>query len=375
MILAIDGYEANIAHRVGIGRYAYEIIKNLYVLLAKKSGGGHTVRIYLPDLPNSDMPAETPWWQYRTRRPGKLWTFIGLPIGILLDGKVDVVFSPTHYIPRFITTPRVLSIMDMSFLKFPEMFRKNDLYKLTNWTSYSATHAKRILTISKFSKNAIINAYGVPEERVVITYPGLTMDNHTVDINHDLSSEYILSVGTLQPRKNYVRLIEAFSRILPTVSAQYPDLELVIIGKKGWLFEEILNAPEKFEVEDKVKFLEFVSEEDLPVYYQKALCFVQPSLYEGFGLPVLEAMAYGCPVVVSNASSLPEIAQKAGVYVEAEDVESIAQGLKTTLTERNSKAGKQRIQEGLSQAKKFTWEKAAKDTLAVLEEVGGGRIS
>ena len=136
---------------------------------------------------------------------------------------------------------------------------------------------------------------------------------------------YILSVGTLQPRKNYSKLIEAFSLFLKANKQKFSDLQLLIIGKKGWLYEEILAAPRKFGVAERVKFLDFVKDEDLPGYYAHALCFALPSLYEGFGLPVLEAMAYQCPVVVSNVSSLPEIAGKAAVYVDPESAESIAQ--------------------------------------------------
>jgi len=369
MILAIDGYEANITHRVGIGRYAYELLVHMYRQLGAKKGAGHQVRVYLPGAPLPDMPIETPWWHYRVVKPSSLWTFIGLPTALTLDSpKPDVVFSPTHYIPRFVTLPRVMSIMDMSFLTYPELFRKEDLYKLTQWTRYSATHAAGIFTISQFSKNAIINAYTVPSGRIVVTYPGLTMkqaESQAITV----PKNYILSVGTIQPRKNYAHLIEAFANIRKAAAKDYPDLALVIVGKKGWLYEDILAAPKKFGVEDHVHFLEFVADEALPALYKNALCFALPSLYEGFGLPVLEAMAYACPVVVSNISSLPEIAGDAGIYVDPQDGESIGNGLVTALRELGKPAGKKRIATGLLQVKKFTWEKAAKQTLTYLEEV------
>ena len=180
---------------------------------------------------------------------------------------------------------------------------------------------------------------------------------------------YILSVGTLQPRKNYTRLIEAFSLFLKANKQKFSDLQLLIIGKKGWLYEDILAAPKKFGVGDRVKFLDFVPDSELPSFYQHALCFALPSLYEGFGLPVLEAMAYKCPVVVSNVSSLPEIAGEAGIYVDPASAESIAQGLLTAVRQRNLIQGKQRISTGLAQMKKFTWEKAARQTLDVLEKL------
>ncbi len=385
MIIAIDGYEANVQNRVGIGRYAYEILKHLFSELRTQNSNPKkrekvSVRIYLPNSPQLDMPEETDWWQYRITGPKKFWTFFGLPFALMRDmPKADVVFSPTHYIPRFINTPRVMSIMDLSYLYYPEMFKSRDLHQLTRWTAYSAHHARRILTISEHSKNAIIKAYNVPEDRVIVTYPGFTQSTHASMVSdvmktYQLPQNYILSVGTLQPRKNYVRLIEAFAQSLPTLEAQHPDISLVIVGKKGWLYEDILEAPEKYGIAGKTKFLDFVPDEDLPSLYKQALCFALPSLYEGFGLPVLEAMAYGCPVVVSNVSSLPEIAGKAGVYVNPQDTESIAKGLLTAVGEKEKKQGKDRVATGLAQVKKFSWEKSAKQTLAVLEEVGKGNI-
>jgi glycosyltransferase involved in cell wall biosynthesis len=254
MIIAIDGYEANVKNRVGIGRYAYEIIKNIYLLRSAVS-----CRIYLPNPPLPDMPRETEWWRYRVISPKQFWTFVGLPLALLRDQpSADVVFSPTHYVPRFISIPRVMSIMDLSYLAYPKMFRFRDLYKLVLWTKYSVANASRICTISEFTKNAIINQYGVSEERVVVTYPGLSMElkaksekSKIID-KYNVSSHYILSVGTLQPRKNYVRLIEAFAEFLRENKQKFGEIQLVIIGKKGWLYEEILEAPAVCVSESKV---------------------------------------------------------------------------------------------------------------------------
>lgn len=385
MIFAIDGYEANTSQRVGIGRYAYEILKYLSAevksekLKVKSKYQNTRFRVYLPSHPLPDMPEETEWWQYRIVAPKHFWTFMALPCALTLDQpRADVIFSPTHYIPRFIRIPRVMSIMDISYLKFPGMFRLKDLHQLVHWTAFSVRHATRILTISQSSKNAIISAYKVPPEKVVVTYPGLTMQNEKLKMKtgeairkkYNLEYNYILSVGTLQPRKNYVRLIEAFSRLLTQLPPAYTDLRLVIVGKKGWLYQEILQAPARFGVEGQVRFLDFVPDSDLPELYKHALCFTLPSLYEGFGLPVLEAMAHRCPVVVSEASSLPEIAGRAGIYVQPEDVASITIGLVTALKERGTLQEKARLGAGIAQTRKFTWEKAARQTLKVLEEVG-----
>lgn len=375
MIIAIDGYEANTPRRVGIGVYAFHILHELNKLLAESS---HEVRVYLPNQPLADMPVETRSWRYRLRSPGKLWTFFALPKAIKVDSpQADVCFSPTHYIPRFVSVPRVMAIMDLSYLVYPQLFKAKDLHQLRNWTAYSVRKAAAIVTISKFSKNAIMEQYHAPETNVFVTYPGLSMEKTTIkaDSRDMLSSfgvegDYILSVGTLQPRKNFARLIEAFA-IMRNESETYRKLTLVIVGKKGWLFEETLDAPKKYGVEHYVKFLDFVPDSSLPVLYSNAVCFVLPSLYEGFGLPVLEAMAHSCQVVVSDSSSLPEIAGDAGIYVEPENTKSIADGLIQAIKERSTKQGKDRIAKGLARVKLFSWEKAARQTLEVLEKIGG----
>ena len=394
MIIAIDGYEANVSERVGIGRYAFEIINNIYKAvscqLSAVSQKDLTFRIYLPDPLLPDMPSETEWWKYHVLSPKKFWTLVRLPLALLTDTpRADVVFSPTHYIPRFTVIPRVMAIMDVSYLHFPELFRRDDLYQLTHWTAYSAAHASRILTISEFSKNAIIKAYGVPPEKVVVTYPGIPMEEKgkspadakalagrqksKVFEKYHISKNYILSVGTLQTRKNYVRLIEAFAELLKTNKQRFGTIDLVIVGKRGWLYEEILAATKKYAISDRVKFLDFVSDRDLVGLYEHALCFALPSLYEGFGLPVLEAMARKIPVVVSRVSSLPEIAGKAAVYVDPQNTVSITKGLLSAVRDRNLMQGKWRIKKGLEQVNKFTWEAAAKKTLEVLEQVASSK--
>lgn len=370
MIIAIDGYEANVSERVGIGRFAFETITHLYRQLEHYPQ--HRIRIYLPGKPLPDWPAANKHWEYRVCFPAKIWTLFAFPRSLVVDRpRADVVFSPTHYIPRFVTLPRVMTIMDLSYLNFPEMFKAKDLYQLRRWTAYSVKNAAKIITISRFSRNAIIKAYQVDPGRVVVIYPGLTMINKLFPTKikpimqkYGLTSPFILAVGTLQPRKNYERLIEAFAQF-----RKNQDLELVIIGKKGWLYKQILEAPKRFGVAEKVKFLDFVPDAELSAFYQNALCLAMPSLYEGFGLPVLEAMAYGCQVVVSNISSLPEIAGKTGVYVDPQDVGSIAKGLLTAIKERNQSVGESRIKTGLARAKQFTWKRTANQTLKILEEV------
>lgn len=374
MLIAVDGYEANTKERVGIGSYAYETIKGFASLQAQKQYQHLSFRVYLPQKPLSDLPKEHDYWQYKVKSPQKFWTFGALPMSLMLDNpKPSVVFSPTHYMPRFVSYPRVISIMDLSFLYFPELFRSKDLHQLVHWTKYSVMHAKAICTISNFSRNDILTTYHIPEERVFVTYPGFRMHTTQSSVSHvkkkySLDKPFILSVGTIQPRKNYSMLIEAFSELHS--QNEWKEYQLVIVGKKGWLYEDILAQPERLNISESVKFLDFVDDDDLSLLYQSAECFVLPSLYEGFGLPVLEAMANKLPVVVSDVSSLPEIAGDAGIYIDPKQKESIANGIEKALKEKHTEKGKARIRKGIERMSLFSWDSAAKQTLDILEQVG-----
>lgn len=368
MKIGIDGNEANVSHRVGIGEYAFELLSQF----EKQRIHDTEFIIYLKDSPREGLPKERVGLQYRIVTPRKLWTQIGLPFDLYLHKpRPDVFFTPTHYAPRFSPIPTAISIMDLSYIHFPQLFRKQDLYQLKNWTAYSVKKASRIFTISKASKDDIIAIYGVPEKRVVVTYPGIKMkktnskNDKSSFKKYNIEGKYVLFVGTLQPRKNIQVLIEAFSRLTQK------DVTLVIVGKRGWLYEDILSAPKDFGIEQRVKFLDFVSDEDLPSLYANAECFVLPSLYEGFGLPVLEAMQYGCPVIVSKVSSLPEVGGDAALYVDPKDVDDIKEKI-TTLLE-DEKLRKELVKKGYKQVKKFSWEKTARETLKALEEVAGGK--
>jgi len=370
MIIGIDGNEANVERKVGIGEYAYELFLQFYNLQFSIPNLQFT--IYLKIQPNSDMPKEREGWKYRVIGPRKLWTRFALPLDLYFHNqKPDVFFTPTHYGPRFSPVKTAISIMDLSFIHFPELFTKHDLYQLTNWTKYSVLKAKKIFTISEFSKNDIIKTYGVSPEKVVVTHPGIkelktenlkfkNMDG--LKKKFGISEKYILFVGTLQPRKNIAKLVEAFSKL------NEKNLQLVIVGKKGWQYGDILEAPLKYNVENRTKFLDFVENEDLSNLYKNALCFVLPSLYEGFGLPVLEAMKYGCPVVISNVSSLPEAGGDAALYFDPNDADDISNTIEKVINDE--KLRQNMIKKGYTQVKKFSWEKTAKGTLKVLEEIG-----
>jgi glycosyltransferase involved in cell wall biosynthesis len=374
MIIGIDGNEANVQKRVGISEFAYQLL----VQFSTRFKNEAKFVIYLKDEPLESLPKASENWEYRVLKPGKLWTQWRLPLDLFFHKqRPDVFFSLTHYAPRLSPVPTIVSVMDVSYLRFPELFRSQDLYQLREWTHYSVKNAKKVLTISDSSRDDIIKAYKVPGKNVITIYPGikniLSLEPRVFGMNqlqskYHISDNYILFVGTLQPRKNIARLIEAFSKLRTKEQGTgNRDLELVIIGKKGWQYEEILEAPKKFDVEDKVKFLENIQDDELDVFYKHALCYVLPSLYEGFGLPVLEAMQRDCPVITSNVSSMPEAGGDAAIYVDPEDVNDISEKIEKVIS--NKKLRDEMIEKGKKQVKKFSWEKAAEETFEVLQQV------
>jgi len=368
MIIGIDGNEANVEKKVGISEYAFELLKCF-------SASSFKFIIYLKNSPRKELPEETNRWRYRVVKPGALWTQLGLPFDLYSHKpRPDVFFTPTHYSPRFSPIPTVMSVMDLSYVHYPELFNRSDLFQLMNWTSYSVRNAKKVFTISQSSKNDIIKIYNVSDNKVLVTYPGIKTTVQKTDLTmkdleqkYGISNEFILFVGTLQPRKNITKLIEAYSKLYAKEQFRKKKIQLIVIGKKGWQYESILSTPEKLGVEKQVKFLEFVDDDELSVFYKNALCFVLPSLYEGFGLPVLEAMKNDCPVITSNVSSLPEAGGDAALYIDPLNVDSIADTIEEVVND--PKLRTELIKKGQEHIKKFNWEKTAKETLKVLEEV------
>ncbi|MDE2589538.1 MAG: glycosyltransferase family 4 protein [Patescibacteria group bacterium] len=371
MIIGIDGNEANVSRLVGIGEYAFQLLKHFHSANLQDV----EFRIYLKGKPLPHMPPKSKKWKYVIVGPRKLWTQIGLPIYLFTHlPRPNVFFTPSHYAPRISPVPTAVSVMDLSYVHFPELFAKKDLYQLREWTKYSVRNAKKIFTISESSKNDIINYYRIPSDRVVVTHLGMK-DRQDTPVSFDelqkkfaLPKKYILFVGTIQPRKNIGRLIDGFA----AVAKKHKDVDLVIVGKKGWMYEPILAEPAKMGIENRVHFLDFVNDAELAGLYTNAICYCLPSLYEGFGLPILEAMQYECPVIASNVSSLPEAGGDACLYVDPERPTDIAQKI-VELIEKPALRKKLK-EKGLEHIKKFSWTKAAAQTLVVLEELGGKKV-
>src|SRR6266480_4959972 len=210
--IGIDGNEANVSERVGIGEYSFELLRQF----SRYQVSSIKYQVYIKEKPLEHMPQHSDNWTYTIVKPKKFWTQFGLPFHLYTHfPKPDVFFSPSHYAPRFSPVPTAISIMDLSYIHFPQLFAKKDLYQLTHWTAYSAKNASKIFTISESSKNDIINYYQVKPENVVVTYPGIKVKSQKLKVKsmeelqkkYGISEKFILFVGTIQPRKNIWRLI------------------------------------------------------------------------------------------------------------------------------------------------------------------------
>lgn len=375
MFIGIDGNEANVTNRVGSNVYAYQILKYFYSLLDSRSD--LKFRIYLKSETVDDMPISKGNWEYHIFGPKPFWTQIALPNKLYFEklGKnsPDIFFTPGHYAPRLCPIPNTISIMDLAFLNFPLEFLKKDLEKLKNWTKYSITKADHIFTISNFTKQDIIKRYSIKEEKITVTYPGDGTQKpkkpqdksfQYLSIYFDLKKPYVLYIATLQPRKNHKTLIDAFSKIKK--QGKFQDLKLVLTGKKGWLYEDLFTQVKNLNLEEDVIFTGFVSEWEKQELLRYANVFVMPSLYEGFGIPILEAMNSGVPVLASKVSSIPEIGDDTISYIEnPKDSNEIEKKLINLLQleelERNNLINSQK-----KQAAKFNWQNCGSLTLEKL---------
>lgn len=360
MIIGIDGNEANVEKRVGVSVYALNLLK----YFSRKATADTQFRVYMRFAPRSDMPKENPYFKYEIVPGAFLWSQIFLPLRLYQKREIDVFFSPAHYLPRFCPVPTAVTIHDLSYLYFPEDFLKKDLFQLTHWTKYSASAATKIIAVSETTKLDIVKSYKIPENNITVIHNGYEKKHLPSESKLKLPGNdhpYILYVGTLQPRKNIDTLIEAFYKY----QQLHPDFKLVIAGKKGWLYEKIFQLVTDLGLEDDVYFTDYISDNQLIFLYKNAFCFVMPSLYEGFGIPPLEAMSFGCPVISSMTSSLPEIAGDAALYFDPESSYDLAEKLKEL--KDDTVLRKALIKKGHLRIKQFSWENCADETLATIK--------
>jgi len=374
--LAIDANEANVSNRVGSNVYAFHLLCELARLITAKQEIKATVLLASPPL--ASLPKESRFWHYQVISPAKFFTQFALPIYLFKNKeKFDLFFTPGHYAPRFCPVPYISSVMDLAFLRFPEQFKTSDLLQLKHWTKYSVDNAKKVVTISEFSRQEVVNLYHKRKSDVLVAYPDVSLPKNSASKKelekffqkHALAKPYFLFVGTLQPRKNLITLIKAYeSFCLENKGFKNKYLpQLVIAGKIGWLAEPILTAINQSKVKDKIVLTGFISDEIKLSLYQQALATLLVGLYEGFGIPALESMQAKALPIVSNQSSLAEVVGKAGLLVNPYQVEAIATAL--TQAWKMSASEREKYQREMTQQiKKFSWAETGKKVYQLLVE-------
>lgn len=291
-----------------------------------------------------------------------------LPIESFI-GKVDVFHSSDWTQPPT-KAKKVTTIHDFGFLKYPQTAHPKIKAVMERRFDWIKKEIDMVIAISEATKKDAMEILEIPEEKIKVVYEAAPEDIKqvkskqtikAVKAKYGINNNYLLSVATLEPRKNLKRIIQAFQAL------GIKDLQLVIIGKSGW--DTSLQGVDFKQFKNNVLFTGYVNRQELAALYSGALCLAFPSLYEGFGLPILEAMKCGCPVVTSHLSSMPEVAGKAGILVDPLDVEEIGKGFYEVVS--NKAKRQEMIKEGFKQVGKFSWEETAKETLKVYEKVIG----
>jgi len=374
MLIGIDASRAARAERTGTEAYSFHLIRALL-----STAPQHRLRLYadraLPrelDAPNAE-PRVMPF--------PRLWTHVRLSTEMLLRPP-DALFVPAHVVP--LIHPRtVVTIHDLGYLHFPQAHPPLARLYLDLSTRSNARVAAHVIADSQATKDDLVRHYGTSPAKITVAYPGrnetlLRVNDPTaieaVKRRYNVTGDYLLYLGTLQPRKNLVRLVQAFSNLQSLSDLRSPasasNLRLVFAGGKGWLYDEIFAEVTRLGLERQVLFLGRVVEEDKAALLSGAKAFVFPSLYEGFGLPVVEAIQCGTPVICSNTSSLPEVAGDAALLVDPLDVNALAQAVARLLNDADLR--RTLIERGYVQAQKFPWAACAARVLAALESAAQG---
>jgi len=353
----------------GISWYIYNLLKALPRVSADVRA---TVFLNDPDFrPDAGMTLHRTAWPARHPIARIVWEQTVLPL-LLARAGVDLLHALAFVAPVAAPVPFVTTVYDASFMRFPEAFRPFNRWYLKTFTAISSRRAKAVIAISESTRQDVITFFGVAPEKVHTIYCGVDAEFRPLPLEqvaafkraHNLPDAFIFRLGTLEPRKNVEGLILAYAEWHRRDNRLPP---LVIAGGKGWYYRHIFNLVGELGLTDHIPFAGYVPQADLPLWYNAASLFVYPSLFEGFGLPVLEAMACGTPVITSNVSSLPEVAGEAAITVSPTDTAALSQAMERVF--RNPELAQSLKEKGLRQAATFSWQKTAAETVAVYRKI------
>lgn len=363
MRIGIDASRALSAAPTGTEGYSYHLIRALLPLLSPEP-----VRLYCREQPPA---AAFPGAELQVIPFPRLWTHVRLSWE-MLRAAPRVLFVPAHVLPPVRPSRTLVTIHDLGYRFFPEAHPHGQRLYLEASTRWNARVATHVLADSQATQQALVSCYGIPTEKITVVYPGYEAALQRVtdaDIlaavraRYGLERPYILHLGRIQPRKNLVRLIEAFARMSPA----FPELTLVLAGPAGWLAEEIFARVRALGLGDRVLFPGYIASEDKAALLSGAELFVFPSLYEGFGFPVLEAQACETPVLASNTSSLPEVAGAGALLVDPLDTEAMATGIRQMLEDAD--LCETLVARGAANLARFSWARAAQQTAEILQSL------
>lgn len=355
--------------RAGISHYIEQVLRQLGRIDRVNRYSVYTTRGLdnrALDLPANFrvIPSRLPTINPRVRIP---WEQLLAPLLLRRSG-ADLFHGTHSVVPLACPVPSVVTIHDLAFIRFPQTFRAYNRTYLDFATRLSARRAARVLVVSEHTRREVIGLLGVAPERVVVT-PNAVRDHFrppdqaTLDAfraRKGLPERFVLYVGTLEPRKNLITLLEAYARL-----SRRQDAPLLMGGGKGWMYDAVFRRLDELGLRDRVRFIGYLDEEELPLWYAAATVFVFPSIYEGFGMPPLEAMACGAPVVTSNAASLPEVVGDAGLMVPPDDPDGFAAAIERLLDDAELR--RELRERGFRQAQAYSWRTTAERTLAAYE--------
>jgi len=364
-VIGIDASRITVGARTGTETYALQIIRHLARDLAAACSLRGYLNARVADLPADAQDLPLDWREIPFPR---LWTHARLSLE-MLTRRPDLLFVPAHVIP--IVHPRsVVTIHDLGYLRYPEAHTTEQVRMLDRTTRWSARVARRIIVPSEMTRRDLIDAYDIPAEKIVTIHHGVDTrfgtasdaDVRRLRQTHHLDTPYILAVGTVQPRKNLPVLARAVAEIV----ANGRDVDLVIAGKMGWKSEDVLRDLLAANLGDRLRILRYVDDQELPALYQGAEAFVLPSHFEGFGMPLVEAMRSRIPTFAADTSCLPEILADGGEIFPADDPHALATLLDRALTDTSWSMDLRA--RAVARSRAFSWEIAATQTCRVLTD-------
>ena len=363
------------AHAIGCRQTGNEVyIRNLLKEFARLDEGSELIAYISKEGVKADLPR-----RIRTRRVSQNpYKRLGLDMPQHLWSDRPDLLHVQYTGPLFSAVPLVVSVHDVSFLEYPQYFTRFRSLQLRLTVQQTVRRAARVLTPSEFSRRAILKHYRIPEDKVVVVPNAVASQFRPIEREvaraaiqrkFGIRQPFVLSVGDLQPRKNHLGLLHAFEDVLQA-EPKLPH-DLVFVGKETWCSRDLHRAVNRSRVRDRVHFAGFVEDADLVKFYGACDMFVFPSFYEGFGLPILEAMACGRAVACSQLTAMPEVANAAGILFDPGSKEEIARAMLDVLLDPELRARLERL--GLHRAAGFSWEKSASQTLEVYYDVAGRR--